>query len=315
MVLLIPSFIGGAELFSVPFVPWNTRALGLLVITAHLLVVQGLFAQELIKVSDLPDILNESSGLEITEGGDFWSHNDDGKPILYNFDTAGNIIKALHLRNINKGWEDLARDMHGNIYIGNFGNNYNVRKDLRIYKLPPPETIAGLVTMAEIIKFSYPEQREFPPSYDQLDFDMEAMICYQDSLFLFTKNRTDPFTGYTKVYRLPTQADEHYAELVDSVYLGAGPAVEYWITSADLSPDGKLLALLGHSKIWIFSCFQGSNFFGGRVTIIPLNHFSQKEAVCFANSTTLYLTDEKTLYLLGGSLYRYDLPPNEFNCN
>ncbi len=236
-----------------------------------------------------------------------WTVVDSNHPILFGLDSTGAMTKAIHLNNLNNGWEDVSQDDHGNFYIGDFGNNDNTRRDLKIYKIPDPSRIEESIVTAEIIAFSYQDQREFPPPAAQMNFDMDAMVCFNDSIFLFSKNRTRPYSGYSKVYRLPATPGKYVAELVDSVYLGPGAMLETWVTSAALSPDKKTLALLTHGKIWLFSNFTGSHFFSGVKTTIELDHYSQKEGIVFRDNRTLYLSDERTVGIFGGNLYIYDL--------
>ena len=255
----------------------------------------------------VPKIIKEASGLEMTSSGLLWTHNDDRLPILYGLDTAGNIIKTVHLNHSNNGWEDLTRDDQGHFYIGAFGNNKNNRKNLEILKLPDPETVAGNVINAGVIRFSYPDQRQFPPPDSHKNFDADALVSIGDSLFIFTKNRTQPFSGYTKVYRLPSTPGKFEAILYDSILLGKGEMMDHWVTSADVSPDGKWLALLSHDCIWILSDFNKRRFSEGSIRKIELGNFSHKTGLCFASNTRLYLIDELEMGFLGGRIYSIDL--------
>ncbi len=236
-----------------------------------------------------------------------WTIVDSNHATLFGLDSTGAMTKAIHLNNLNNGWEDVSQDDNGNFYIGDFGNNFNTRENLKIYKIPNPSEITESIVTAEIIAFSYSDQHEFPPPPDQMNFDMDAMVCFNDSIFLFSKNRTRPYSGYSRVYKLPTVPGTYVAELVDSVYLGPGGMFETWVTGAALSPDKKTLALLSHDKIWMFRNFQGSRFFSGRKTTIELNHYSQKEGIIFRDNETLYLSDERTAGIFGGCLYLYTL--------
>lgn len=271
---------------------------------------------ELIKIAPLPAKLHESSGLEYTSDGTIWTIVDSNHATLFGLDSTGAMVKAIHLNNLNKGWEDLSKDDEGNFYIGDFGNNSNDRKNLKIYKIPDPSKIQESIVTAEIINFAYPDQVSFPPPAHQLNFDMDAMVCFNDSIFLFSKNRTKPYTGYSKVYRLPNKPGTYIAELIDSIYLGPGTMLETWITAAALSPDKSILTLLTHDKLYVFHCFTGSKFFSGRKSIIKLNHYSQKEGIVFRNNNIIYLSDEKTANILGGNLYMYTLDSKAFmNCH
>lgn len=262
------------------------------------------------KLADLPPVLKESSGLEVTGKTDIWTIVDSNRPTLFGIDEQGNFRHSIHLENVNHGWEDVTQDDQGNMYIGDFGNNQNKRKDCRIYKIPPPDSINGYTVRAEIINYSYPDQKEFPPPPSKLMFDMDAMASFGDYLYLFSKNRTVPFTGYTRLYRVPNKPGNYVAELLDSINLGPGHMYQTWVTAADVSPDKKTLALLTHDKVWLFHCFPQDKFFKGSKTVLPLNHFSQKEGLCFRTNNELYISDERTENLFGGCLYRLTFDPS-----
>lgn len=261
------------------------------------------------KIAVMPKILEETSGLEITNSNSIWSHNDDTQPFLYNLDSTGNIIRAIYLNHKNSGWEDLAQDKDHNIYIGGFGNNTNTKKDLKILRVNDPEHNTARVVDADVINYTYEDQKMFPPPKKKMNFDCDAMISAGDALFLFTKNRTEPFDGYTKIYKLPNTAGTYTAQLVDSLFLCNNSMYNCWVTGADISPDGKHLALLGHDKIWLISCFEGTRFAKGKMQVIPLNHFSHKAGIAFFNDQEIYISDELEFGVLGGNLYKLDLGP------
>ena len=258
-------------------------------------------------IATVPKIIKEASGLEISSSGLLWTHNDDRLPILYGLDSSGNILRTVHLNHNNNGWEDLTSDHQGNFYIGAFGNNKNDRKNLEILKLPDPETVVDDVINAGVIKFFYSDQQQFPPPDTHKNFDADAFISLRDSLFIFTKNRTRPFNGYTKVYRLPDTPGNFEAVLYDSIPLGEGEMMDHWVTSADISPDGMWLALLSHDCIWLLSDFHNRRFSKGTIRKIGLGNFSHKTGLCFASNTKLYIIDELELGFLGGKIYSLDI--------
>jgi WD40 repeat protein len=259
------------------------------------------------ELSALPKHIKESSGLETVTGKHFWTHNDGGVPVLYCLDTTGTVLRTLQLNHPNAGWEDLTFDKRGNLYVGSFGNNNNDKKSLKIYKIPQPDSIREKVYSAQIIHYKYADQHAFPPPPAKKHFDVDAFVAVGDSLYLFSKNRSTPFTGYTMVYSLPQQPGEYSAVTVDSIFLGKGPMMDYWVTSADLSPDGKTLALLSHACIWIVKDFQGTRFSTGRIFRINLNHMSHKAGLCFSGNERLFITDELEFGFLGGKMYSFDL--------
>ncbi|HYG00989.1 MAG TPA: hypothetical protein VD927_01030 [Chryseosolibacter sp.] len=262
---------------------------------------------ELFELATLPKHVKEASGLAMSRSNFLWTHNDGGPPMLFCFDTLGNLQRSLQLNHPNAGWESLATDKDGMMYIGAFGNNKNDKRELKIYVIPDPETITARVITAEIIRYKYSDQRAYPASDEGKNFDMDAFIAMDDALYLFSKNRTRPFTGYTRVYKLPKRPGTYEAQVVDSIYLGEGPMIDCWVTGADLSPDGKTLALLSHQYIWLIADFTPGNFSGGTLQRIALNHFSHKAGITFSGNNRLYIVDERELDLIGGKLYRIDL--------
>jgi len=229
--------------------------------------------------------------------------NDDD---IYKVDFNGNLLKELNVDNAkNHDWEDLAEDKDGNIYIGDFGNNSNKRKDLVIYKIPNPEFEKGKKIDAEKIKFSYPDQMDFPPVVAELNYDAEAFFYHKDFLYVITKNRTIPFSGEAFIYKIPAEPGEHPAKLVGK-FITCKQDVICQVTSADISPDGSTIALLGYGNLWVFTDFEWDDFSKGRMKTINLGVTTQLESICFLNNETLLLTDEERANT-GGNLYSFKL--------
>lgn len=136
-------------------------------------------------MASLPSVIDESSGVEVSDRNSIWSHNDSGgKPELYQFDSTGTLMRTLGIQNAgNRDWEEITRDSDGNIYVGDFGNNSNNRTNLVIYKVMHPDIVSATSVSAPTINFTYPNQYAFPPAAALQNFDMEAMFWYNHSLF------------------------------------------------------------------------------------------------------------------------------------
>ncbi len=247
------------------------------------------------KVGTFDVQLTEVSGIEFDKAGGFWAINDGGDdPNLYQVNRDGNIIKTIAVTNAkNIDWEDMTQDNFGHFFLGDFGNNLNMRKWLTVYKIENPIDIKGNETQAEIIKFTYPEQETFPPTDDQRNFDLEAFVHYKKHLYLFTKNRTVPFDGVTTLYKIGAYAANHSAKKISSFTTCTLATEICWITSAALSPDRSKLALLDSKHIWLFENWQGEDFFSGDAYRIDLGIVTQKEAVTFYDENTIIFTDEE----------------------
>ena len=258
-------------------------------------------------IEKLPQKLSENSGMVSYSDASAWFIEDSGNSDnLYKTDFKGNIIQQLDVKNAkNIDWEDLTNDKQGNLYIGDFGNNDNTRKDLVILKLPNPEIEKGDKINAKKIEFNYPEQKEFPPRRDELIYDAEAFFHHENHLYIFTKNRANPFTGETFIYKLKDRPGSYEAEFLGKIKLCAD-----WktcrVTSADISSDGKKIVLLGYGNIWILSNFNGGDISEVDIEEIDLGVRTQLESVCFIDNITLLLSDE-VRDGTGGNLYSYKL--------
>ncbi|WP_426493034.1 hypothetical protein [Hymenobacter sp. 102] len=225
----------------------------------------------------------ESSGLEnATPEGDLWTHADGGNTArLYRVTRQGDLLQALDLSPLqNIDWEDLAQDEEHRLYVGDFGNNQNKRRNLHIYRLSGPS-----LTQIDTIQFTYPDQRAFPPRKPRRNFDCEAFYYYQDSLYLFTKNRGT--NGVVKQYVLPARPGRYTARLADSLQLPT------WVTAADISPDGHRVALLGTGTVYQFERLPGRRLFDGLKTMLSIPKTGQAEALVFVNTQDFIISNEK----------------------
>ncbi|HEX8529646.1 MAG TPA: hypothetical protein VF646_06465, partial [Cytophagales bacterium] len=171
-------------------------------------------AYKIRQIATLPAEVNESSGLAVAvPGKSYWTHNDGGsKPALYEVDATGKLLRTLDLPGLrNRDWEDLTRDAAGNLYIGDFGNNNNTRRNLKIYRLHPDRP-----GQADSITFRYADQTAFPPRERERNFDCEAFFWHADSLYLFSKNRG---RKNVKMYVLPAQPGDHVAQVRGEVFI------------------------------------------------------------------------------------------------
>lgn len=256
----------------------------------------------------LPKHLKEVSGIVLNGNSNLiWMLEDSGNAnAIYGVDEKGQQQRKVTIAQTeNVDWEDITKDNEGNLYIGDFGNNDNERKDLTIYKIAKDSLKNESVIPSYKVSFAYPEQTEFPPKKTELFYDVEAFVVYKNNFYLFTKNRSKGFDGTTFLYKVPNQAGFHQAQLLGQ-FKAEGDFQNAAITSAGISPDERKVVLLSHSQIWIFENFTSDNFFSGNVSRINLHHFSQKEAICFKDNKTLLIVDEKTKKI-GGKLYQLDL--------
>ena len=145
---------------------------------------------------------------------------------------------------------------------------------------------------AEVIEFSYEDQTAFPPPERDWHFDSEAMFAKGGWLYLLTKDRSKPFAGKTRLYRLPGSPGTHQAEFVAEFFTAQTKTLGQ-VTAADISPDGTVLALLTNEMLYLFKDFPRDDYFAGKSERWELPVMLQMEGVVFRDSCTLFLTNEE----------------------
>jgi hypothetical protein len=229
----------------------------------------------------LPSVVNESSGLvKVPKMLNYWTLNDGGgQNVLYRIDSAGRLIETRTIPNAtNTDWEDLTTDTAGSLYIGDFGNNLNNRKDLKIYKINHQSA-----DNVEVISFSFGDQKDFPPSKKNQNFDCEAMFCLGDSLYLISKNRGKK---YVKLYALPARAGTYEAIPKDSIKL------KTMVTGAAINPETSEFVLLSYGKLFFFDIKNQQINFRNPKRCKRFPH-GQSEAITYTNNRKLLITNEE----------------------
>ena len=277
-------------------------------ISIALLACQEKSNSDLKTLYSLPKKLKEVSGITyFPETNLIYTLEDSGnKNAIYALNSEGKIAKTITVSNAtNVDWEDITKDKSGNIYIGDFGNNDNERRDLCIYKVNKNQLNKDVAVAEYKVSFSYPEQTEFPPKKKELFFDVEGFFEHEGYFYLFTKNRSKNFDGTAFIYKIKNAVGTQKATKIGE-FKTCNNYNHCVLTSATISPDGKKVVLLSHDKIVLFKGYKGDLFHTGSQTEIKLNDFSQKEAIVFKDNNTLLIADEKS-NKVGGNVYEFIL--------
>lgn len=239
----------------------------------------------------LPQEVSESSGV-IFLNDKIITHNDScGEPILYEVDPEnGSLIRELMVDGAsNIDWEDITFDQQ-HIYIGDIGNNTGNRTDLRIYRITLLNYFQARdnTVLVDTISFSYQDQLSFDPN-PQTNFDAEALISFEDSLYIFTKNWGDL---HSNIYCLPKSPGEYGARRVGRIDSGG------LITGGVYNPLSQEIILTGYTLtepfLFRLSEFSGNAFDQGESTRLPfdLDGSFQVEGIEAINEMDYYITTE-----------------------
>ena len=249
------------------------------------------------KSVNLAQPVTESSGLLIYHDI-LWTHNDDQDSAIYGYilDSIQNTKarKIEHTKHIalvkTSDWEAITQDADF-IYLGDFGNNaHGNRTDLQIKKLSKK----GLETNAfttESIFFTYPNQTDWSKQKsERTNFDCEAMVSIDSTLYLFTKQW---LTNQTTVYKLRNQPGTQQANMLESF------KIKGLVTDAAYVKKYHLLVLCGYTKllkpfVYLFYDFEGDAFFSGNKRKIKLKlPWHQIEGIATTDGLQYYLTNEE----------------------
>lgn len=258
----------------------------------------------------LPQAIVETSGLFMWDGY-LYTHNDNTDTNLYKMDSAtGQVLQTIPLTGVtNIDWEEAAQD-EAYIYIGDFGNNNGGnRYNLRVIRIAKNQVANGMI-QPEYINFTYSNQASFASTgSNNSDFDCEAFVVSQDSLYLFTKQWV---SKKTSVYALPKTPGNYVAQLQDTYNVNG------LVTGAAYLEDRRIVVLTGYSGtvqpfLYLLYGFNGHDFFSGNKRKINVSlSFHQTEGIATENGTEYFVTNEKLSQFVinvAQKLHRFNLAP------
>jgi hypothetical protein len=235
------------------------------------------------------DALTESSGIVASRSnpGVFWLHNDSGSDAtVYAIDSTGVALGTWDLAGtVALDWEDIAIGPGPEpgidyLYVGDIGDNLAFRPNVTVHRFPEPDPLqSGTVEDVVALRVAYP----IPPT------DAESMLVdpIEGDLIIVTK--TD--TGRSIVLHAPAASLSDpivgMAE-IGTLDLGAGA----FVTAADISPDGTMVALRGYEEVWMWARNDRplDTVFDADPCDAPSPVETQGEAIAFTADGAAYVT-------------------------
>lgn len=206
------------------------------------------------KISD--DRLKEVSGISESQIYDniIWLHNDSqDKPRIFAINMKGEVIAIVTLKDaINFDWEEIKvvknpKDSQSYIYIGDTGDNFEVRKDYKFYILKEP--IIDTNKLNQEIEIADYQVVNF--EYSDKSHDCEAFFVEGNDIHLFTKrdsmalyfllNNPIPNSKNIANFQIKTKIGQFRTRIPTSRIVGA-----------DLSNDFQHLLIKSYDSIYYF---------------------------------------------------------------
>jgi hypothetical protein len=243
--------------------------------------------------------VQECSGVAASRknAGVYWVQNDSGnEPCLFAVTAEGKTRGVFRVAAENRDWEDVAADAKGNLYIADTGNNDGDRRQVQVYRVAEPDLPADPPA---------PNQKPGPSrvrpdktwrlKFADDPFDCEALFVDGSYGYLISK---EPKKHKARLFRFPLGGEDG-GEIKETLELVTVLPIYEPVTAADLSPDGKRLAVLSDGGLYVFPLENGD-----------LAHLAKAEAtftdtprdncegVCFTSGAILITSEKGKIYRL-----------------
>jgi hypothetical protein len=144
---------------------------------------------------------------------------------------------------------------------------------------------------------------DFPPENKALNFDAECLAFADGYLWIFTKNRTEPFDGVSNVYRVKFQENTHAVLKKEySIKIGSKGWMFDSVTGGDFAYGYFYLTTYNRVLKYLFT--------EGKFTLVKqykYNEYNQKEAITVVKDDQIYVANEFQKVLGMQKLYRISL--------
>lgn len=220
--------------------------------------------------------------------GVYWTLNDSGNaPVLYAIDQDGTARGEFRVSGaVNTDWEALALGPDGAggyvLYIGDVGDNDQMRTDPVIYRVPEPEpspaggaAVSGETVPATALRFVFPGRPH----------NVEALLVHPVTGEIVLVSRE--VTGLSLVYRLPAEVEPGLApmaDFIDVVDVRSFEPASGQVTDGAVSADGQQVVLRTYAAALVYDLPAGASLasiWAEQPRVYPLGDGPKGEGIAF----------------------------------
>ncbi|NTX02037.1 hypothetical protein [Myxococcus sp. CA040A] len=230
----------------------------------------------------VPDELPELSGLaaSVRHPGVFWAHNDSGNDFeVFAIDEAGRVRARLKLTGAEpRDVEDVAvgpcapGEPRTCVFLADIGDNFELREQVRLFRVPEPETLGDATVPVEVLPFTYPDGSH----------DAEALVMDARSGRLVVLTKTRRSLG--DVFALDGLSPGSVIQATKLGTLEVPGGVDRLSTAASLHPSGQRLLVRTYSRVWELrqsGATDVESLLKGALVEVPAGSQAQAEAVAY----------------------------------
>jgi hypothetical protein len=238
--------------------------------------------------------LNEISGM-VADGNELWAITDKPKAVVYKLNPEGKVVQEVTIKNAKATDVEAVTKDDNYIYIGDIGDNEGDREERQVIKVSKSAIGTGKnpEVDGEVITFRFSDD-VMVDKKKKNNYDCEAILSFGDSLYVFTKRRTDL---QTELFSLPKTAGSYIARSIGTF------DTKGLVTDASINKQNNEVALTGYNKghkypfILLFTNFLGNNFLSGNMQRIELADKPwdwQIESITYNDKGEIYFACEET---------------------
>jgi hypothetical protein len=231
--------------------------------------------------------LVEASGLVRSRRGDdvFWTHNDGDDGVLYAIRRDGTTVARVRLAARFRDWEDVARAENGDLLLADTGNNSRDRKFVTVYRIAEPDPDAAPADVKPV--------QEWKLTFPAKPFNCEALFVWKEHAYLISKTEHGHPADVYRFALAPAGKGKRQLEHVTTL-----TNVDEPVTAADISDDGRQLAVLSRGSLRVFGVDGEIKDLAdkkpARFAIPPI----QSEGCCFTPDGVLVIAETGELLLV-----------------
>ncbi len=224
--------------------------------------------------------------------GIFWVHNDSGNPpVLFAVKRDGQLIRSYRVEVPNVDWEDIATDDEGHLYLGDIGNNDNRLPIRAIHRIDEPDPA---MPMDEPLKATASTYYRFP---EGIRFDAEGLFVAEGRAFVVTKRRDG---GEAKVFAIRFDPPGSLLRPTLPEHVATLPGCVEPATGADLSPDGRLLAVVTTKTVHVYEPDRS----GWAIVSTVQYHAPDVEAICWDGPDLILASEDRSIYRIAEEVWK-----------